>query len=225
MRLPIHTFLLCVMCSFAHSNDDQQAINYIQQQLNDSQDHSEYWQWGWSSFFITTLSAQVIGSRIIENEEVRYRMRVGSITNSAGVAAILLNPMRTHLYAEELSDLAESSSEQLARKRASAEYYLAAAAQREREEQSWVNHLLAGVVNSLASLTIAYDGKQPSDAWLAFATSMAVSEFKIYTAPQAMIKAEQDYNSGDYYLKAAKRPQSQWNIAAMGPHISIDWRF
>jgi len=225
MQRFIQTILLCVICSFAHSNDDQQAINFIQQQLNDSQDHSELWQWGWSGFFITTLTAQVVGSRTVADEKTRYRMRVGSVTNSAGLAAILFNPMKTHRYADELSSLEGSSSEQLAQKRASAEYYLAAAAQREREEQSWVNHMLAGIVNGLASLTIAYDGKQPNDAWLAFATSMAVSELKIYTAPQTMIKAEQDYNSGDYYQKAAKRPQSQWSIAAMGPHISIDWRF
>jgi hypothetical protein len=225
MRILYRTALLSILCSFAHSNDDQQAINYIQQQLNASQEQSELWQWGWSSFFITTLSAQVIGSQMIEDEDIRYRMRVGSITNSAGLVAILVNPMKTHRYAEELSKLEGNNSDQLADKRVSAEYYLAAAARREREEQSWVNHLLAGMVNSLASLTIAYDGKQPSDAWMAFAVGTAVSELKIYTAPQAMIKAEQDYNNGNYYLKAAKRPQPHWNIAAMGPHISIDWRF
>lgn len=219
------TALLSIFCSYSHSNDDQYAIDYIQQQLNISQDHSELWQWGWSGFFITTLTAQVVGSRTVADEKIRYRMRVGSITNSAGLAAILFNPMKTHRYADELSGLTENNSEQLAQKRTSAEYYLAAAARREREEQSWINHLLAGAVNSIASLTIAYDGKQPSDAWLAFATGMAVSELKIYTAPQAMIKAEQDYNSGNYYVKAAKRAKPYWNIAALGPHISIDWRF
>lgn len=225
MRTLFRTILLSIICSYAHSNDDQYAIDYIQQQLNISQDHSELWQWGWTGFFLTTLTAQVVGSQIVDDEKIRYRMSVGSISNSAGLAAILFNPMKTHRYAEELSNLEGNNSEQLADKRAAAEHYLAAAAHREREEQSWINHLLAGAVNSIASLTIAYDGKQPSDAWLAFATGMAVSELKIVTAPQALIQAEQDYNSGNFYVKAAKRPKPHWNIAAMGPHISIDWRF
>jgi hypothetical protein len=106
-----------------------------------------------------------------------------------------------------------------------AETWLAKAAAREAYEQSWTNHLLAGLVNGLAGLAVAYDDKRPIDGWLTFATGVAVSEFKIYTAPQTMMEAQQAYQSGNYSLRTAKIDQQRLFVAAAGPNLMINWKF
>ena len=106
-----------------------------------------------------------------------------------------------------------------------AESWLAKAAAREAYEQSWTNHLLAGLVNGLAGLAVAYDDKRPIDGLLTFATGVAVSEFKIYTAPQTMIAAQQAYQNGNYSLQTAKADEQRLFVAAAGTHLMINWKF
>jgi hypothetical protein len=152
-------------------------------------------------------------------------MSVGAITSFLGAADMLLNPMKSHNYSDQLEEMKTSNQIETKEKLRQAESWLAKAAARETYEQSWTNHLLAGLVNGLAGLAVAYDDKRPIDGWLTFATGVAVSEFKIYTAPRTMLAAQQAYQSGNYSQQAAKVEPSRWNIAAMGPNLMVNWQF
>lgn len=205
--------------------DDQQRIDFIQQQFQQTRDHSEMWQWGWFGFLGSAAAVQGIAANTVDDDKLQYDMSVGAVTSFLGAADMLLNPMQTHHFNDQLQQLNNDTAVAKAEKLQQAESWLAKAAAREAYEQSWTNHLLSGLVNGLAGLAVAYDDKRPIDGWLTFATGMAVTEFKIYTAPQNMMAAQQAYINGKYSVQTAKITPRRWNIAAAGPNLFVEYKF
>lgn len=228
MRIFLISFSLLI-ASFSHANDHQQKIDFIQQQFDQTRDHSKTWQWGWLGFLGTSTALQSLGAMNVDDDKIRYDMSVGAITSFLGTADMLLNPIETHNYSTQLKQMSSHNSFELTRKLTQAETWLAKAAAREAYEQSWTNHLLSGVVNGLAGLAVAYDDQRPIDGWLTFATGMLATEIKIYTAPQDMIRAHQLYQSGQFDSQTAYRTKksasSRWKIASAGPNLMINWQF
>jgi hypothetical protein len=221
--------LSLLVTSFSHANDEQQQINFIQKQFDQVRDHNQIWQWGWFGFLGTAATVQGIGASVVDDDKLQYDMTVGAITSFLGAADMLLNPIKTHNYSDQLQDMKSNNAAESASKLAQAESWLAQAAAREAYEQSWTNHLLGGLVNGLAGLAVAYDDKRPIDGWLTFATGVAVTEFKIYTAPQEMMRAQQTYQSGNLNAETVYRTKnsepSRWKIASAGPNLMVNWAF
>ncbi|MEH6447570.1 MAG: hypothetical protein V7765_02820 [Oleispira sp.] len=221
----IITLTLALLTAFSSQADEQQRIDFIQQQFEQNREHSQTWQWGWLGFLGTAATVQGIAANTVDDDKLQYDMSVGAVTSFLGAADMLMNPMRSHNYSDQLQQMESNSSAQTSAKLQQAEAWLAKAAAREAYEQSWTNHLLAGLVNGLAGLAVAYDDKRPIDGWLTFATGMAVSEFKVYTTPQAMMAAQQTYQSGNYSLQTAKTDQQRLFVAAAGPNLMVNWKF
>lgn len=214
-----------VLSSQVQANEDTDArLQFIQQQFNQTADHSELWQWGWFGIFSGSTLVQGGIHATTDDDKVQYDTGVGAFTSFLGAADMILNPMKNHSFAEELNSLPSATDAEKQAKLEKAERFLAEAAKRERYEQSWVNHVLAGVVNGLAGLAVAYDDKRPVDGWVTFATGMIATEAKIFTAPTSMIGAEEAYQAGDYRTAATYEPQ-RWSIAAAGPNLIVNWRF
>lgn len=209
----------------SQADEQQQRIDFIQQQFLDTQDHSKTWQWGWFGFLGSAAAVQGIAANTVDDDKLQYDMSVGAVTSFLGAADMLLNPMQNHNFSDQLQKMDSSSMSEKSNKLQQAESWLAKAAAREAYEQSWTNHLLAGLVNGLAGLAVAYDDKRPIDGLLTFATGVAVSEFKIYTAPQTMIAAQQAYQNGNYSLQTAKADEQRLFVAAAGTHLMINWKF
>jgi len=224
MRALTLAFML-VLTSASQADEHQQRIDFIQQQFEQTQDHSEMWQWGWFGFLGSATVVQGIGANVVDDDKLQYDMSVGAITSFLGASDMLLNPMKSHNYSDQLQSMKVNSKIEKEEKLRQGESWLAKAAAREAYEQSWTNHLLAGLVNGLAGLAVAYDDKRPIDGWLTFATGVAVSEFKVYTAPQSMMKAQQAYINGNYEYQAAKIEPSRLEIAAAGPNLMVNWKF
>lgn len=228
MRL-LFTMLTALIAITAHSDEhsmeQQMQFDFINQQFNNASDHSQTWQWGWFGFLGSATLIQTIGANTLNDDKIKYDMGVGAVTSLLGSADMLLNPMQSHLYSDQLQSMSRNSDLTLDAKLRQAESWLNHAGAREAYEQSLTNHLLSGLVNGLAALVIAYDDKRPVDAWVSFATGIAVSEVKIYTAPQSLIKAKADYQKGDYSLKTAKADQQRLFVAAAGPNLWVNWRF
>ncbi|CCK75158.1 hypothetical protein OLEAN_C09820 [Oleispira antarctica RB-8] len=203
----------------------QQRIDFIQQQFEQTRNHSQTWQWGWFGFLGSASVVQTIVANTADDDKLQYDMSVGAVTSFLGAADMLLNPMQSHNYSDQLQQMNSNSVLEKTDKLQQAEAWLVKAAAREAYEQSWTNHLLAGLVNGLAGLAVAYDDKRPIDGWLTFATGVAVSEFKIYTAPQTMMAAQQAYQNGNYSTKTAKTNQQRLFVAAAGPNLMINWKF
>jgi hypothetical protein len=224
MRSHTLAFML-VLTSASQADEHQQRIDFIQQQFEQTRDHSEMWQWGWFGFLGSATVVQGIGANVVDDDKLQYDMSVGAITSFLGASDMLLNPMKSHNYSDQLQSMKVNSKIEKEEKLRQGESWLAKAAAREAYEQSWTNHLLAGLVNGLAGLAVAYDDKRPIDGWLTFATGVAVSEFKVYTAPQSMMKAQQAYINGNYEYQAAKIEPSRLEIAAAGPNLMVNWKF
>lgn len=203
----------------------QQRIDFLQQQFEQTHEHSQTWQWGWFGFLGSAFVVQGLVANTVDDNKLQYDMSVGAITSFLGAADMLLNPMLSHNYSDQLQQIGSSTDMEKSAKLQQAEVWLAKAAAREAYEQSWTNHLLAGLVNGLAGLAVAYDDKRPIDGLLTFATGVAVSEFKIYTAPQTMMAAQQAYQNGNYSAQTAKVDQQRLFVAAAGPNLMINWKF
>jgi hypothetical protein len=201
---------------------DGEKMAFIKENFQSVRDQSYYWQYGWIALFggSAVLNGAVWG--ISDSDKEVYDAKVGFVTSALGVGDLLTNPMRSHEYADQL----EAGQVDLAQ----AEVWLKAAAEREEYERSWLNHLLAGVVNGIAGLAVAYDDKRPGDGWLVFATNTLATEVKIFTAPQQMSKAWKAYQSGDKAAlttatAAAKTADYRWQLAASGSVLTLNYRF
>jgi hypothetical protein len=224
MRLFSLTLCLSLAIS-AHADEQQVKIDFLEKQFQHNAEHSRAWQYGWLGFLSTATLVQGIGANVVDDDKLQYDMSVGTVTSFLGAADLLMNPMPSHNFSQQLSAMKVNDESQKQAKLAQAEAWLAKAAAREAQEKSWTTHFLSTFVNALAGLAVAYDDKRPIDGWLTFASGVAVSQFKIYTAPTHMMEAQQAYQSGNYNFQAAKTEQNRWQLAAAGPNLSINWRF
>ncbi len=217
--------LSVLLSSISQADDQQIRIDFIQKQFAQNANHSKTWQWGWLGFLATSATAQGISANLVADDKLQYDMSTGAITSFLGAADLIINPMRSHRYSLRLQKMSSNNSAEQQAKLRQAETWLAKAAAREAQEKSWVTHALSTLVNGLAGLAVAYDDKRPIDGWLTFATGMAVSQFKIYTSPTRMMKAQQAYQSGNYHIQAANVEPERWQIAAAGPSLWVKWKF
>jgi hypothetical protein len=224
MRL-LSFILISLLVATAQADQQQQRIDFIEQQFKNTREHSQTWQWGWFGFLGSAAVVQTIGANTLDDDKIKYDMSVGAVTSFLGATDMLINPMLSHNYSDQLQAMDQNSGITPEAKLRQAEFWLDAAVEREAYEQSFVNHLLAGFLNGMGALMIAYDDDRPTDAWLAFAVGTAVSEFKIYTAPQTMTAAKANYQRGNYQLTTAKPEQQRLFVAAAGPSLVVNWKF
>ena len=203
----------------------EQKIQFIQQQFDQSSQHSRYWQNGWLGFFWGTAVVQALGASSAEKDEKddEYDQTVGAVTSLLGAGDMLLNPMQTHKFSQQLSEMPQQTNQQLDAKLAQAENWFAMAAEREMYEKSWTNHLVSAAINALAGAAIALDDNRESDGWITFATGTLVSEVKIWSAPDDLFSAQLRYQSGNYQVKNVS--VQNWTLASNGPSIDFSWRF
>lgn len=213
----------CFIPSMAFAQD-QQKTEFIQQYFDRESEHAELWQNGWFGLFAGVATLQGIAYTQTENEPNLTDRAVGFTTSFLGAADLLLNPLNTHKYAEQLAAMPDDSEAQKAAKRQQAERWLEAVAKREAYEQSWVNHLLSGLVNGIAGAVVANEGDRTGKGVATFISGVVASELKIYTAPQNAEKALQQYRQGNYSLTAISEPQ-RWQFAAVGPVFHASYRF
>lgn len=210
--------LLGSLSQISAADADTEKMDFIKQSFQQNKTHSQYWQNGWTGFFAasTVVHAAIWGRTSSHSEAYDAKMTV--ITSGLGLADTLINPMKSHVYAEKLTKTEVSLPQ--------AEQWLSQAAARERYERSFMSHFLSGAVNGLAAAAIAFDDKRKNDAIMSFVTGMLVSEVKIFTSPTAMNNAWKNYQNGNYRLeKTAKMDAPRWQVAALGPVLALQYQF
>lgn len=215
--------LLLSVTACADNTDEK--LSFLSKHFENTASHSQLWQNGWFGLFSGVAALNAVAYTQTEGEHNRYDRKVGFVTSFLGAADLMINPMQTHHFAEQLHAMPQNSSAERELKLDQAVAWMQISAERERYEQSALNHILSGVVNGLAGLAVAYDDKRPGDGWVTFLTGTLASEVKIYTAPQQMTEAEWLYNSGKLTAQAAIDETPRWQIAAFGPLISATYRF
>ncbi len=223
----IRILLLCLLpFSSARASDISTRIEFIQANFDRTASHAANWQSGWLSLFSATAAVNGLAWTQTGGEHNRYDRVVGFSTSFLGAADMLLNPMQTHHFADQLRAMPATTARQQSAKLAQAEVWLSMAAERERYEQSLLNHAMASLVNGLAGLAVAYDDGRPDDGWVTFLTGVLASEVKILTAPETIADAEIRYRSGKLRpVAAATTDTPHWQFAAFGPVLSAQYRF
>ena len=222
-----HNFLLLILAlaiaplSLANDNlapSEQAKLEFIQENFNANAQHSRYWQNGWLTIFAASAVVHTgIWDQSGSNKE-SYDAKVTAITSTIATVDMLLNPMKSHNYADQLSNADISLAQ--------AEDWLAKAAKREKYERSLTSHLLSGLVNGLAGLAVGREDKRKSDGWFTFASGMLASEVKIFTSPTRMTKTWEAYQQGDISaLTTAESQRSRWYVAAAGPILQVQYKF
>ena len=219
------TLLIALSTSTVQADDTSTRLNFLNGRFNNAAGDSQLWQYGWFGLFSGVAAVNAVAWSQTEGKHNRYDRKVGFTTSFLGAADMLMNPMRTHDFAQQLSAMPEATAAQREQKLAQAEAWMQIAADRERYERSFLNHALSSVVNGLAGLAVAYDDKRPDDGWMTFVTGVIASEVKIYSAPEHMSETQWLYNSGKLTAEAAKVEQPHWQIAAFGPVLSASYRF
>ena len=109
MRTLLIGFSLLMAAFNSYANDEQQKIDFIQQQFDQTKEHSQMWQWGWFGFLGTAATVQGLGASVVDDNKLRYDMSVGAITSFLGAADMLLNPMKTHNYSDQLQNISNDN--------------------------------------------------------------------------------------------------------------------
>lgn len=199
------------------THSDQAKLEFIQNNFSANAQHSRYWQNGWLAIFgASTVVHAGLWDQSGSHKE-SYNAKVTTITSTLATVDMLINPMKSHNYADQLNSSDISLTQ--------AEEWLAKAAKREQYERSLTNHLLSGLVNGLAGLAVGRDDKRKSDGWFTFASGMLASEVKIFTSPTRMTKAWEAYQDGDITPIANYDKQPRWYVAAAGPILQVQYNF
>lgn len=223
----------------ANTDDEARAkINFIQDKLNATAKHSLYWQYGWLAVMSanTALGVAAWQKSIDQNADAKTykkqkdQQRIGRIDTISGALAtgsMLLGPMPTHSFAKKLRAMPDSNAAELAAKLQHAEEYLANSAAFERFERSNGNRALSAFVNLSAALAVAFSTDEGASAASSFVISTLATELKIYTAPQAMSRAEIDYHLGKYQqaLKLPAERKMAFNIVPTQNSIHLNIHF
>lgn len=202
----------------ASSHTDQEKLEFIHNNFSANAQHSRYWQNGWLTIF---GASAVVHAGIWDqsgSDKESYDAKVTTITSTIATIDMLVNPMKSHKYADQLNKSDINLTQ--------AENWLAQAAKREQYERSLTSHLLSGLVNGLAGLAVGREDGRKSDGWFTFASGMLASEVKIFTSPTGMTKAWEAYQDGDLSpLAASLNTESRWYVAAAGPILQVQYSF
>lgn len=198
---------------------DTAKLDFIRTNFTQAASPSQYWQNGWLALFGGSAVIQGATWAISGSDSERYDGKVGFISSALGVGDLLMNPMPTHHYAQQFKQQNVNLEQ--------AEQWLADAAAKEQYQRSFLNHFLSGLVSAAAGLAVGLDDKRPSDGWLTFATNMLASEVKIFTSPTHMTKTWQAYQQGNLEAVsvAPKSTAPQWQVAAAGPVLILNYQF
>lgn len=218
----IGILVLCLPAVAAAAPDDAARIAYIQNALNQSARHSQYWQYGWLAVMTANTALSVVAwQKPLDHhrddlKKQRDLKRVGEIDSITGLLStgdMLLSPMRTHRYAAQLTKMPAQTAEQLRAKLAQAELFLEESAAFEAYQHSNDNRMLSLFVNLSAALAIGFSTDETDTAWQGFLLSTAVTEIKAYSAPNRLRQVLIDYRL------------NQKNAAALVPTSAPKWQF
>ncbi len=244
------TLLAVFSISFAAiANDDDDRILFIQDRMEAGSERSSFWQRGSTVMFVFGVFSGISTYRntIAEKSSTfaarKYDGKISGIKATLALANQLKRPLKTHHYAKRLAQIPSETQEQKVKKLAVAERMLQLSAQREAQIKSRKSHISGIVVNLLAAYAIAESdsrqgrGGDPTpnrsnydDAINHFLAGVAVSEFKIWSAPDDATRAWNMYRSGNYYMdndeeSFTSKVKSSVNLYATLNGIGINYRF
>lgn len=199
-------------------------IEFIQQSLNDEATHSFIWQLGWTAATGISTAVDVVGYRKERiDKHKKYDHGVGMITSGIGFVDMLVTPLLGYRYANELEEMPEQTRAEKKFKLQMAEKWLEKAAQRQQEKRNWQAHAGSVLVNGLGAAAIAFDDKREEDGLMFFAIGMLASEIKIFTSPNNLTDALNNYRN--HYTAKTYKQENYWQLSSQGRNLNLSYHF
>lgn len=155
----------------------QQEWDAYRDALERGERHADYWQYGWTGFYATTLAANAYLASEASDSDDRYDARVGAVKSALALGGMFFDRQPHPQARRELERL--YGEDELAHARA----LIAQTAAVERERRSLRARLGSLLVNTAGGLVIGVGDDRPRDGAISFATGMLINELQIHTQP------------------------------------------
>jgi len=175
--------ICCIFCLGIGATAFGNELDSIKHDLDEVATQASYWQYGWTSFFLgsLTLQARTLARDSTSNKQ-KFDAKVSVVTSGSGLLSTLINPLPAAFLREFHSSPETTTAEQAAKaamgQRILDDTKLEIVRRRSTEFQIFV---LTEQV--LAAGAIAWLDKRPQDAGRRFLLGMASSELFIFTTP------------------------------------------
>jgi len=206
----------------------QERIQLIQQMLEQGKTNANRCWYGW----LIGYSAATIGQGVVflnsEDKETRQDMALGAATTFLGVMGQIITPPVSGIAPDRLSEIAESTPEEISDKLLEAEKLLKECALQEKDGRSWKTHAIAGAVNLGSGLVVWLGFKRSIWEGLGnFALNTVITEVQIWTQPTKAIKDYDDYikkyKSGEKL--GFRKSETSWSLTVSPGRLGISVLF
>lgn len=179
--------------------------------------HAAWWQAGWTGIYATSLAIDAYQSSEASDRDDRFDSRVGVVKSALALGGMLMDrqPHQAALveYQQlkaqgELSDV-QALGLQLA--------------QAERERRGFDARISSLVVNGIAGVVIAADGRE-RDGALNFATGMLVNELQIWTQPNQASSAINQFQPARVSVGSVTL-EGEYALLVSPQQIGAAWRY
>jgi hypothetical protein len=208
--------------------DISQQIRWIQSRLDTAGASAKRWQYGWSTAYGGLTYLYAGQSHTLDDDDQtneRYDAMVNSAGSFIGLVGTLAYPMKTHIAAETLKGMPESTEAEKQAKLQQAEILLQQSAEREAQGRSWQAHAFGAAVSALAGVAVACDDGRSEDGLIMFATNLLVSEIQIFTTPTRATEEWRRYRQGRPGKSATSTSKSRLFISLLPRGITANYLF
>lgn len=233
-------FMLVSLCTLyaqesAALSDEQvrERLSFIENALHSAQPRARTWWYGWiggySAGAVTMGGLSAANWNKKDKRDFAEDMLVGSATFALGVGGLLIDPFVPAYAPRKMRLMPEGTPEARRAKLLKAEDLLSECAQREKDGQGWLTHLLNLGANIAGGLVTVYVfDRSWSDGLLTIATGEAVSLLNIYTQPRRAIRDLHNYEieyRGKQGSLIAEPGESHWFFSVYPCGFSVRLQF
>jgi hypothetical protein len=198
-----------------------ELANQIQQELDHEACHERLWWNGWMIGYGAATVGQGVAAGLDSDPDTRADKGVGAATSFLGVLGVLISPLPEIDAAAKALRAMPTEGEEASRARDQAAITLREqAANVEREQRSWIPHILNFVVAGGSSLVLGLGFERGAGpAARNFGASFAVGELQIWTQPSGLINSPVPVAGASAEVPAA--PQKSLRLAWNGQLLRL----
>ncbi len=180
----------------------RERLEFIQTSLNSGEGGATIWWWSWLGIYSVLTAGSFILAGVSDGDTEKITNTVSGVQSALGAVGMLISPFAPRYVPETVRSLPRGTENELSSSFGEARVLFNAAADDAVMGRSWINHVLALVVNGGGALVIwkkygdriEDDGENPKkEALMNFVLGTIVSEIQIFTQPTRAIRDREEY--------------------------------
>jgi hypothetical protein len=198
--------LLAGPASSQVDNDVQERLRFLEERLDASKKHGEYWTYGWLTIMGGGLIANTTQA-ILDDDRTNHI--VNATKSVVGLTYFYLDPMEARLGADPIRAMPGGTPTEREAQLAAAEKLLQGNANRSARRTDWKMYAGNLAFHGIGlGISLAWGDK--SDAWIDFGAGAAMGALQFATAPS---RPGTDWQEYQQHFGGAKVVNHQWWIS------------